>query len=434
MENRKVLATGLGPLTPLGIGKEPFFHSLLEGKSAGKRLDKVKDERGPYPLDLKGISAKVGAPVLNFDPTCYMSKKMAKRSTRSACFAIAASKIALEDAGLDCEQKDDDNYRIKGEDPKRIGVVMGTGIGGIEAFEESYSTFLNRGPDRISPFFAPKMMPNSIAAVISIYFGLKGFSNVSVAACTSGTQALSVASMMIKEGRVDIVLTGGSEAVLTPLILSGFSKIQATTRRNDSPESASRPFDSTRDGFMPAEGAAVIVLEEEKHAVERGANVYGELKGWGASSDAHHVTAPDPSGEGAKISMEKAMEDAGLNPEEIDYINAHGTSTALNDEMETSAIKGALGEKRAYEIPISSNKSQIGHLMGAAGAIEAVSSLLSLSESVIPPTINYDKPDPKCDLNYVPNVSMEKDIKAVLSNSFGFGGHNGTICMTLYRE
>lgn len=430
MKDKEVLITGLGPLTPLGIGKESFSESLKSGESAGKRLDEVKDKKGPYPLDLEGVATKVGAPVLRFDPQDFMSKKKAKRLTRSGQFSVAASMMALKDAGLELEEREDDRYLVRGEDPKRLGVLMGTGIGGIEAFEESHRSFLNRGPGRVSPFFVPQMMPNSVGALVSISFGFKGISSVSVAACASSTQALGLASMMIKQGKVDVVLAGGTEAVLTPLILSGFSKVQATSRRNDRPEKASRPFDAERDGFLPAEGAAAVVLEEGRHAKERGARAYARVEGWGMSSDAYHVTAPDPSGEGAVISMEKAVKEAGKEPNDIDYINAHGTSTPLNDEMETRAIKEFLGERKAREVFISSNKSQFGHLMGAAGSAEAVASVLSLRDGFVPPTINYDQPDPDCDLGYTPNEAVKEDICTVLSNSFGFGGHNGTLYIT----
>lgn len=429
MKNREVAITGLGPVTPLGIGEKSLLDSLKGGESAGKRLDEVRDEKGRYPLDLEGVKTKVGAPVLGFEPEKFMSKKKVKRLTRSAQFSIAASELALDDAGIKLEKIEEDRYVVPGEDRKRMGVMIGTGIGGIEAFEENYERFLEKGAGRVSPFFAPQLMPNSIGAVVSIRFGFKGLSNVSVAACASGTQALGLASMMIKQGKADLVLSGGTEAVLTPLILSGFSKIQATTGRNDRPKEASRPFDGKRDGFLPAEGAGVVVLEEIERAHRRGARVYGKLEGFGASSDAHHITAPDPSGEGAVSSMKEAIKEADLEPEEIDYVNAHGTSTPLNDEMETKALKEVFGEAKAKDLFISSNKSQFGHLMGAAGAVELIASLLSMREGFVPPTINYAQPDPDCDLGYTPNESVEANLRAVISNSFGFGGHNGTLCV-----
>lgn len=430
---KRVVVTGLGIVSPMGIGKVRFFESLKMGISGGKRMDRVKDSQGLYPLDLTGCKALVGAPVLDFNPKDFMPAKEANRLTRCAQFGIAAAKLAFQDAGIEFAEKEDGKLLIKSEDPQKIGVIMGTGIGGLEVFEENHENFLKQGARRVSPFFVPMLMPNSIAGAISIHFGLKGFSLATISACASSNYSIALGSELLKSGRASLAVAGGSEAVLTPLMFAALSKVRATTRRNDQPAKASRPFDQSRDGFLPAEGAGVLILETLEHAQKRGAHIYAEVKGYGMSDDAYHITAPDPEGTGAKESMLSCLQYAQISPEQVDYINAHGTSTPLNDMMETKAIKAVFGQY-AYQIPISSTKSQTGHLMGAAGAMEAIATIYALQESIIPPTINYETFDPECDLNYTPNQPMKKEVRVAISNSFGFGGHNGTLCLTSFDE
>ncbi|MFW6421313.1 MAG: beta-ketoacyl-ACP synthase II [Candidatus Bipolaricaulota bacterium] len=431
---RRIVITGLGLITPIGTGKEAYYRALKEGDSGGKRLDQVTDEGGTYPLELEDVPTKVGAPVLDFDPTVYMGDKKASRLTRASQFSLAASRLALEDAGIGIvSSEEDDRFRLSGIDRDQVGVLMGTGIGGIESFEHNYSRFLSGGPRKVSPFFTPQMMPNSTSGVIAIEYGLRGFSTTNVSACASSTHAIGLASTLLRDGRGRMALAGGTEAVLTPLILAAFAKAKATTRRNDFPLTASRPFDLTRDGFLPAEGAGVVVLETLEAARERGASIYAEIRGFGMSEDATHITAPDPEGQGAFLSMSRALDRACLAPEDVDYVNAHGTSTPLNDAMETRAIKQLFGE-RAAAVAISSTKSQLGHLMGAAGVVEVAACTFALEQNLIPATINYEESDPDCDLNYTPNKPQEKKVEIALTNSFGFGGHNGTVCLSRLKE
>ncbi len=405
---RRVVITGIGAITPIGVGKEGFWEGLKSGRSGVQRVDDL--------VDLKGIESKIGAPVRHFDPLAYMDKKRARRLGRSTQLAIAATRQALEDSRLDLES----------EDTSRIGVLVGTGIGNIEILVENHLTMLSEGPHRVSPFFVPMFMPNATAGEISIEWGLRGPNYGLVSACASSNHALGVAADFIRMGYADVMIAGGSEAVLLPLTYAGFDQARALSRRNDAPERASRPFDAERDGFVVGEGAGVVILEGVDHARARDAHIYAELAGHGMTADAHHITAPAPDGLGAKRAMEMALERAGVSPDEVDYINAHGTATELGDIAETQAIKLLFGE-RAYKIPVSSTKSQIGHLLGGAGAVEAIATLMALEEGILPPTINYEHPDPKCDLDYVPNRARPAKVRVALSNSFGFGGHNSTL-------
>ncbi|HKM39160.1 MAG TPA: beta-ketoacyl-ACP synthase II, partial [bacterium] len=359
--------------------------------------------------------------VQEFEPTNYMDRRDARRMDRFCQFAIAATKQAFVDAKLDLDQ----------EDRRRIGVVVGTGIGGLETLEDQILVVHQRGPDRASPFFIPMIITNMAAGQISIMFGLKGPSLTAVSACASSTDALGHALRMIQHGDAEVVVAGGTEAPITASALAGFGSMRALSTRNQDPKQASRPFDQERDGFVVGEGAGMLILEELQHARERQAKIYGELIGYGATLDAYHIAAPAPKGEGAARAMEAALKDAAVKAEQIDYINAHGTSTVYNDFCETIAIKHVFGP-RAYDIPISSTKSMVGHLLGAAGAVEFIACLWAISENMLPATINYQTPDPKCDLDYVPNNPRPANIDTALSNSFGFGGHNAVLVVKRY--
>ncbi len=404
---RRVVVTGLGPITPIGIGKAAFWEGLRAGVSGVRRVDDL--------VDLDGIEVKIGAPVLDFDPLEHMDRRRARRIDRSAQFGLVAAKLAFADAGID-----------PGElDPERSGVIAGTGIGGLETMSANFKVLFEQGPRRISPFFIPRLMPNAVAGEIAIEYGLRGGNFGVVSACASSAHAIGVASELIRSGFIDLAVAGGAEAVLLRIAYAGFVQIGALSKRNDDPARASRPFDRDRDGFVIGEGAGILILEEESHARARGARIYGELAGFGMSADAYHITAPPPDGAGAAAAIRMALSRAGVRPEEVDYINAHGTSTLLNDRAETAAIKLGLGEA-AYRVKISSTKSQIGHLLGAAGAVEAVAALLAMENGLIPATINYENPDPECDLDYTP-VPTEREIKVALSDSFGFGGQNAVL-------
>ena len=406
MPNR-VVVTGLGPLTPIGMGKTAFWEALRTGKSGVCRVD----DR----LDLSGIEVKIGAPVVDFDPLDHMDRRRARRLDRAAQFALVATKLALDDANLDAEKID----------AERTGVVAGTGIGGLETMEMNYAALTEHGPRRVSPFFIPRLMPNAIAGQIAIEYGLRGPNFGVVSACASSAHAIGIAREMIRSGLVDRVVAGGSEAVLVRIAYAGFVQIGAISKRNDEPQRASRPFDRDRDGFVMGEGAGFLILEERERALARGAHIYAEIIGFGMSADAEHITAPAENGAGAVQAMKIALDRAGISPAEIDYINAHGTSTLLNDRAETEAIKTALGEA-AQTVKVSSTKSQTGHLLGAAGGVEAIATLLSMEHGFIPATLNYENPDPECDLDYTPR-STEKTIDIALSNSFGFGGQNAAL-------
>jgi 3-oxoacyl-[acyl-carrier-protein] synthase II len=412
--SRRVVISGLGVISPIGNDLSTFWNNLIAGTSGV----------GPVTqFDASDYPTRIAAEVKNFDPLDYMDKKEARRMDRFVQFAVAAARQALEHAGLDMNQVDAD----------RVGVYIGSGIGGLATWEEQYQVLLNRGPNRVSPFFIPMMISNMAAGQVSIMTGAKGPNSTSVSACASGTNSIGDAFRIIQYGDADVMIAGGTEATIRPLAFAGFCAARAMSTHNDEPQKASRPFDKDRDGFVMGEGAGILILEELEHAKRRGANIIAEIVGYGMSGDAYHLTAPAPEGEGAARAMARAIQDAGLKPEDIDYINAHGTSTDLNDKFETMAIKKTFGE-HAYKLAISSNKSMIGHLLGAAGGVEAVATAMTLKEQIIPPTINYETPDPECDLDYVPNEARRARVRAALSNSLGFGGHNATIALKAYED
>ena len=405
--NRKVVVTGMGVISPLGDSVDEFWNSLLAGKSGVSILTKF--DTSEFPVHIAGE-------IKDFDSAKYIDRKVARRMDLSAQYAVAASINAVRDAGLDTENLDLD----------RCGVVIGSGIGGIQTFEKQRDRLVASGPSKISPFFIPMMIRDMCAGMVSIRFGFRGPNYGTVSACASSAHAISDCYRIIQRGEADVMITGGTEATITPTALAGFCQAKALSTRNDDPQKASRPFDKGRDGFVMGEGAGILIMESEEHAKARGANILAELAGIGMSSDAYHMTAPHPEGRGARKSMENAMADAGLKPEQIDYINTHGTSTSLGDIAETRAIKEVLGE-RAYKIPVNSTKSMTGHLLGSAGAIEAIACVKSVQDDIVHPTINLDTPDPDCDLDYVPNQKRNWPTNYALSNSFGFGGHNVTL-------
>jgi 3-oxoacyl-[acyl-carrier-protein] synthase II len=410
-KSKRVVITGMGALTPLGQSVDEYWQGLLQGKSGV----------GPMTLaDPTDFPCKISGEVTGFDPGQYINPKEARRMARFSQLAVGAAGLAIEDAGLN----------LSDEDAERLGVVIGNGNGGFPTTEENARVLVERGGMKISPFFIPMILPNMAAANVSRVFGLKGYTSTVTTACAAGNQAIGDAAEAIRRGVVDVVLGGGCEAGICGLGLGGFNVIKALTRRNDPPEKASRPFDANRDGFVPAEGAAVLVMESLEHALGRGANILAEVAGYGVSSDAFHAVQPDEDGEGAARAMRWAIRDAGLIPEDIGYINAHGTSTPKNDLVETLAIKKVLGD-HAHRVPVSSTKSMIGHALGGAGALEAVASIMTILDGEIHPTINYEVPDPDCDLDYVPNESRSVQVDTVLSNSFGFGGQNA--CLVFKR-
>ena len=408
---RRVAITGMGALTPIGNSVSEFWQGCIEGKSG---IDYVTQ------FDATGYPSRIAGEVKGFDALDWMDRRDARRMSRFSQFAVAASRQALESAELNLDR----------EDRSRVGVILGNGIGGLPNIQEAVHTIRDKGGMRIDPLFMPKMLPNMAAAQLSMILGAKGYSNTVTTACAAGTQAMGDSLDLIRAGRADVVLTGGTEAALCELGLCGFAVMRALSTQNDEPQKASRPFDAGRDGFVAAEGAAIFVYEELEHARRRGAPIIAEIAGYGACNDAYHVVAPCVDGEGAIRAMTWAMEDAGVTPEEIDYISAHGTSTKLNDTAETFSIKKAFGEQ-AYRVPISATKSMIGHAFGAAGALESVACLETMRHGVIPPTINYDNPDPECDLDYVPNEARRADVRVALKNSFGFGGQNA--CLVFKR-
>lgn len=410
---RRVVVTGLGPVTSIGIGKEEYWDSLIEGRSGISHITN---------FDTEGYTTTIGSEVKNFDPEKYIDKKEAKRMDRFAQFAIAGTQLALEDSGLDLDSID----------KRRAGVILGSGVGGIETLEREHTKLMERGAKRVSPFFIPMMISNMGPGQITMYYGFKGPSFTITTACASGNHAIGESFRMIQRGDADIIVTGGSEAAVSPISVAGFCSMKALSKRNDEPEKASRPFDKDRDGFVIGEGAGILILEELEHALNRNAHIYGEIIGYSATSDAYHVTAPDPEAEGATMAMRLAIEDGGIHYELVDYINAHGTSTYYNDKLETMAIKKAFKD-HAYKLKISSTKSMTGHLLGAAGGIEAIATILTIERGVIPPTINLETPDPECDLDYTPNEACTMDVNYALSNSLGFGGHNGTILFKKYK-
>jgi 3-oxoacyl-[acyl-carrier-protein] synthase II len=412
---RRVVVTGMGAVTPVGNDVATMWRSLIEGRSGAGPITR---------FDATDFQVRFACEVKGFDVSEYMDRKEAKRSDQFTQYAVAAATQAMKDAGFGDGT---------GFDPDNTGVVIGSGIGGLKIFEEQHDVYRSRGPSKISPFFIPMFISDIAAGIVSMQFGAKGPNYATVSACATSAHAIGDAFRIIQYGDADVMITGGTEATVTPMAVGGFSNMKALSERNDSPETASRPFDLTRDGFVMGEGGAVLILEELEHAKRRGARIYSEIVGYGATGDAYHLTAPAPNGEGAQRAMKRAMKDAGLSPGDVQYINAHGTSTPANDLNETAAIKAVFGEQ-AYAVNVSSTKSATGHMLGAAGAVEAVIGTLAINESIVPPTINYSTPDPECDLNYTPNKAVERSIDAVLSNSFGFGGHNTTLAIRRFAD
>ena len=406
MSNRRVVITGLGTVNPLGMNVTDTWKNAQGGVSGVRRISR---------FDPSEFRAQIAGELTDFDPEQYMERKEARRLDRNAQFFWAATGQALEDAGLSYEE--DDPAAL------RAGVACGSGIGGIITFQEEVGVLLERGPNRVSPLAITKIISNMAGGVASIEFNLFGPNVCSVTACAASANAIGDAAEIIRRDDADVMVAGGCEAGIVELSVASFASARALSTRNDDPEGASRPFDADRDGFVMGEGAAVLILEERQHAIDRGANIYGEVLGYGMSADGYHITMPRPGGAGAARAMQHALRQAGLEPAAIDYINAHGTSTPANDATETDAIKAAFGEE-AYNIAVSSTKSMTGHLLGGAGALEAVLAVLAIRDGVIPPTINYETPDPECDLDYVPNEAREASVRHVMSNSFGFGGHN----------
>jgi 3-oxoacyl-[acyl-carrier-protein] synthase II len=407
--SRRVVVTGMGVITPLGIGIERFWEAVRAGRSGVKTVTR-------FPTD--DLPAQFAATSDDFEPEQFIGKKDVRRMDRSAQMAVAAGRLALADAGL----------AEGGFDPYDVGVCVGTGIGGMNTFEAEFATFLDGGPRRVSPFLAPMMIPNMPAGQVSIHLGLRGPSRCLATACATGSDCIGDAFETIKRGSQSIMLAGGVEAAISRFVIAAFCNAKVLSRRNDEPERASRPFDRDRDGFVMGEGAGVVVLEERERALARGATIYAEVCGYGATADAHHMTSPDPTGEPMAHAISAALREAEISPAEVDYVNAHGTSTQLNDKVETQAIKCAFGN-RAYQIPINSTKSMVGHLIGAAGAVELIATALSIRDRFVHPTINLDNPDPDCDLDYVPNVGRSHEIRFAASNSLAFGGHNA--CLVL---
>lgn len=406
---RRVVVTGLGVVAPNGIGKDEFWNSLKEGRSGVKKITRF--DASTYP-------SQVAGEVNNFDPLNYMDSKVARRMDRFSQFALTCAKMAVEDAGL----------KIGNSELENAGVVVGSAIGGIPMAEDQHELFLEKGLKRVSPYLAISLFTGSASSQISIALGIKGHSNVIGGACAAGTDAVGYAFDIIRNGETAMVIAGGTEAPLAPLTFGAFCVINALSTINGNPARASRPFDAERNGFVMSEGAGIVVLEELGHALDRGAHIYVEIIGYGTTYDSFHMVKPSPDGEQAAKAVEMSLKDAEILPDEIDYINAHGTSTPLNDKMETRAIKEVFGE-RAYEIPISATKSMTGHTLGAAGSIEVIASVLSIEDQFLHPTINYDYPDPECDLDYVPNLGRPSEIKYVLTNSYGFGGKNSALIL-----
>ncbi|MGI6586707.1 MAG: beta-ketoacyl-ACP synthase II [Gracilibacteraceae bacterium] len=413
MKKRRVVITGVGVISPIGTGREKYFQSLKEGISGVDHITR---------FDTEGFDTRIAAEVKDFEPSEYIDKKECRRMDRFTQFAVAASKMAAEDSHIELESLDNN----------RFGVCIGSGIGGMETMEAQYEILKEKGPGRVSPFMIPMMISNIAAGNISIALKAKGPNITVVTACASATNAIGEAFKIIQRGDADMMVAGGAEASITPLSLAGFCSMKALSTRNDDPKRASRPFDKDRDGFVMGEGAGIMIIEELEHALKRGAVIYGEIAGYGATGDAYHITAPAPDAEGAYRAMLMAVNDAGIKACDLDYINAHGTSTDLNDKLETLAIKRLLGE-HAKKVAVSSTKSMMGHLLGAAGAVEAIACIMAINESVVPPTINYTTPDEECDLDYVPNKAINRKVGWAMSNSLGFGGHNASIILKKYE-
>ena len=413
LDKRRVVVTGLGMISPLGVGNEPTWQGLVEGRSGIGPITK---------FDATAYACRIAGEVKGFNPENWIEKKEVKKSDTFIHYAIVTAQMAADDAKLD----------TKSEDPDRVGVIIGSGIGGLPLIEEMHRKLLEKGPSRVSPFFIPGLIVNLAAGQISIRFNARGPSSAPATACATGAHAIGDAFKVIQRDEADVMFAGGTEAVVTPLAVGGFAAMRAMSTRNDDPSHASRPWDMERDGFVIGEGAGVLILEEREHAIARGAQIYCELVGYGMTSDAYHITSPSEDGDGMARVMKRALKDAGLQPTDIDYINAHGTSTPVGDKVETLAIKTVWGAD-AYSVPISSTNSMTGHLLGAAGGLESAIAAMVVRTGIIPPTINYENPDPACDLDYVPNEARKKDVKHVLSNSFGFGGTNATLIFSRHQ-
>jgi 3-oxoacyl-[acyl-carrier-protein] synthase II len=411
---KRVVITGLGAISPVGNTAAEFWQALLAGKSGIGLITR---------FDASEYDAKIAGEVKDFEPTAFIDKKEARRMDRFTQFAIAAAKMALDDSGIDLEKAD----------KSRIGSFVGSGIGGMDTLHEQYKNLFEKGPNRVSPFFIPMMIANMAAGQVSIAFGLQGPSSCVVTACATGTNCIGDAMKVIQRGDADVMVAGGTEAAISPAGMAGFCSMKALSTRNDAPEKASRPFEKDRDGFVMGEGSGIVILESLEHALARGARIYAELAGYGTNADAYHVTAPAPEGAQAARCMELAIKDAGLQVTDVDYINAHGTSTPLNDKNETMGIKALFGD-HAKNLAVSSIKSMTGHLLGAAGGIECVATALTVANDMMPPTINYDTPDLDMDLDYVPNTARAKVVRVALSNSFGFGGHNATLLVKKFEQ
>jgi len=409
---RRVVITGLGVVTPVGIGVKESWEAICQGKSGITEITRFEASRH---------NSRIAGEIKNFHPENFIAKKHIKYMDLFIQYALAASRMAVEDAKLNIDEKM----------ASCTGVIIGCGLGGLPGIEKYYKILLESGPKKVSPFFIPMVIGNMASSYVSIEFGMRGPNACTTTACASGAHAIGDGYLYIKSGLADIILAGGTESTITPLAIAGFSSARALSTRNNEPEKASRPFDKERDGFVAAEGAGVLILEELNCALQRGAKIYAELIGYGASGDAYHITAPTPQGEGAALCMKKALENADILSNEVEYINAHGTSTKLNDVAETKAIKRVFKE-HAYKLSISSNKSMIGHLLGGAGAVESAFTVLTIYNGIIPPTINYEHPDPECDLDYTPNVARKNQVKVALCNSFGFGGANASLVFKKY--
>lgn len=413
---RRVVVTGMGALTPLGLTVDDFWDSLLAGKSGCDTITL---------FDVEAYTTKFACELKGFDPLDYLDRKTARRQDRFTQFSVIAADQAVTDAGIDPEQ-------LSTDEKDRTAVIFGSGIGGIQTFQEQSDIHKDHGPRRISPFFIPMLIPDIATGHISINYGFRGPNYCIVSACATGNHNIGDAFMLIQRGMVDAAVCGGSEAPITQLGVGGFGSMKALSTRNESPQTASRPFDATRDGFVLGEGAGALYIEELEQAKARGARIYAEILGIGMSADAYHLTAPDPDGSGARLAMEAVLRDANIEIEDVDYLNMHGTSTPLGDVAETEAIKRVFGD-HAYKLNVSSTKSMTGHLLGAAGAIEAIAAIKATMHDIVPPTINFEHPDPKCDLNYTFNKPQEREVNVALSNAFGFGGHNTSVAFRKYE-
>lgn len=414
MPDRRVVVTGIGALTPVGKTAPEFWNGLISGTSGARPIEH---------FDTTDFPTKFAAQIEDYDELNYFDRKEARRLDRVCQYALIATEEALEDSNLDLDSIDKD----------RVAVIVGTGIGGMITFYDQSISFHEHGPRGVSPFFIPMLIPDMVAGQISIKWGFKGPNFCAVSACATGSHNIGLAYDSIKSGQCDMAVSGGSEAPVSRIGVAGFNSMKAMSTRNDSPETASRPFDKNRDGFVLGEGSGILILEELEHAKERGARIYGEIAGYGFSADAHHITAPDPDGKGVILAMNRALDAAGITVEDVDHINMHGTSTPLGDIAETNSIKKVFGD-HAYEMNLNSTKSMTGHTLGAAGAVESLATLLAIYHGTVPPTINLEEPDPECDLNYTPNEAAVRDLKYALNNAFGFGGHNTTLVLKKFQD